>query len=242
MKTLETVFAEIGWLIDEKDYPAEVAKARATLSNPEAHPSRKETAARIVAAADGLPSPASQFSAGAFSEDHGTVAVAAAGSDAAIILGTTAGGREVSLADVEKEGLALFASLAKYTDVGASARDMMQELATERAAKAAGLAKMPDLPALRAAITNGIARWTGSPWQHSVDEGIRAEIANLATLAHDHEHTHGTLGLPAYPKGPGQARRLRSRGAPRESEGSARRRSCRGRRGARYRPGPPEGA
>ncbi|MGA2615025.1 MAG: hypothetical protein ABSG38_16440 [Spirochaetia bacterium] len=134
---------------------------------------------------------------------------AASGSETAIILGTTAAGREVSLADVEKEGLALFASLAKLTDVGAAARDDLLALETERASKAAGV-HSPDLPALRAAVAKGIAGWTGSPWGHTVDEGIRAEIENRTILAHDHRHEHnnvrsdGTLGLATYPKGPGK--------------------------------------
>jgi len=197
-KALEEVFRSVGWLTSEGDYSAHVARARRTLASNSASPAALETARRIVAAADGVcftPAPAASAPSG----------TADAGGEASVILGTTPEGRTVSLADVTKEGLALFSSLTKLTDIGASARDMLAELEAERLAKAAGLAKMPDLPALRAAVERGIASWTGSPWKHSVDEGIRAEIENQSTLARDRARTHpGTLGLATSLAGPGK--------------------------------------
>jgi hypothetical protein len=202
-KALEAVFHSIGWFVDEKGFPSKIANARRTLADPNAHPSQRETAGRIIAAADGHPAPAAQSSAGASSEDHETVA-AAAGSEAAIILGSTAEGREVTLGDVEKEGLQLFASLAKFTDVGASVRDMILEREAAKKAKAAGLAKMPDLPGLRVAIEKGRKDWTGSPWPYTTEQGMAAEIANQGTLLRDRAHTApGAKGLLVYPKGPG---------------------------------------
>ncbi|MGA2614961.1 MAG: hypothetical protein ABSG38_16105 [Spirochaetia bacterium] len=130
---------------------------------------------------------------------------AAAGSETGIVLGSTSEGREVTLGDVEREGIGLFSGLAKYTEVGASARDMLAELEVERLAKAAGLGRMPDLPGLRMAIEKGRKDWTGSPWPYTTEQGMAGEIANQATVLTDRAHTApGVKGLPVFPKGPGK--------------------------------------
>ncbi|MGA2977548.1 MAG: hypothetical protein ABSF77_19760 [Spirochaetia bacterium] len=123
---------------------------------------------------------------------------------AEILLGKDKEGRMVSLADVTREGLQIFNSIKEFTTIGVAARDDLLALEVERTAKAAG-AKPPDLPALRAAVEKGIKSWTGSPWHYSVDEGIRGEIENQATLTRDRARTRpGTLGLATFPKGPGK--------------------------------------
>lgn len=178
---LKAVFAKIGWFVDDEDFPAMVARARQTLADPEAHASRKEVAALIVAAADGGPAP-SQSSA--FSASPG---------QSETVLGQGADGKPLTVEGCRVAGADPLAFLvAAGVTLNAEGRKMLESLQAAARSDPLQHAKLLgiDVAALKAACVESAT----SSHPYDFDVALAAEIENQEILAHDLERRGPVIG------------------------------------------------